>query len=92
MPDFEKGDKDIVKNYTPVSSLVVKDFERCVRASLFLACSNSLDSRQDGFLADGSCVTEMITFTEDQSSNMNEKSRIDIIYFLKASDSNCAKK
>lgn len=91
VPVFKKGDKNLVENYRPISltSLVMKVFERCVRTSLFSACSNRLDSRQHGFLADRSCVTQMIPFTEDLSSTINEKSRSDIIYFdfAKAFDS-----
>ena len=49
--------------------------------SLFTACSDMLDPRQHGFLADRSCVTQVIHFTEDLSMSLNEKSRSDIIYF-----------
>ena len=53
VPVFKKGDKN---------SLVMKVFERCVRTSLFTACSDLLDPRQHGFLADKSCITQMIPF------------------------------
>ena len=91
VPVFKKGDKNLVENYRPISltSLVMKVFERCVRTALFVACSNKLDARQHGFLADRSCITQMIPFMEDLSTTINEKSRSDIIYFdfAKAFDS-----
>ena len=91
VPVFKKGDENSVENYRPISltSLVMKVFERCVRTSLLTVCNDLLDPRQNSFLADRSCVTQMIPLTEDISMSLNEKSRSDIIYFdfAKAFDS-----
>ena len=51
-----------------------------MRTSLFTACSDLVDPRQQGLLADRPYVTQMIPFTEDLSMPLNEKSRSDITY------------
>ena len=91
VPVFKKGDKSTVENYRPISltSLVMKVFERCIKSTLFAACSDLLDPRQHGFINDRSCTTQMIPFTDNLALALNESSRVDIIYFdfAKAFDS-----
>ena len=75
VPVFTKGDKNSVENYMPISltSLVMEVFERCVRTSLLTVGNDLLDPRQHGFLADRSCVTQMISFTEDISMHVTQR-------------------
>ena len=91
VPVFKKGDKASVENYRPISltSLVMKVFERCIKNALHKACENSLDPRQHGFLNDRSCTTQMIPFTNDLALTINNKSKMDVVYFdfAKAFDS-----
>ena len=91
VPVFKKGDKSSVENYRPISltSLVMKVFERCIKTALYSVCEDVLDPRQHGFLNNRSCVTQMIPFLHDLATNLNDKTRSDIIYFdfAKAFDS-----
>lgn len=91
VPVHKKGDKGSVENYRPISltSLVMKVFERCIKNALYMACESSLDPRQHGFINDRSCTTQMIPFTNDLALTLNNKSKMDIIYFdfAKAFDS-----
>ena len=91
VPVFKKGDKSSVENYRPISltSLVMKVFERCIKTALYSVCEDVLDPRQHGFLNNRSCVTQMIPFLHDIATNLNNKTRSDIIYFdfAKAFDS-----
>ena len=91
VPVHKKGDKGSVENYRPISltSLVMKVFERCIKTALYLACVDKLDTRQHGFVNDKSCTTQMVPFTDDLALALNNRSRMDIIYFdfAKAFDS-----
>ena len=91
VPVYKKGDKGSVENYRPISltSLVMKVLERCIKNTLYKACENFLDPRQHGFINDRSCTTQMIPFTNDLALALNNKSRMDTIYFdfAKAFDS-----
>ena len=91
VPVHKKGDKGSVDNYRPISltSLVMKVFEKCIKSVLFSACEDLLDQRQHGFVNGKSCTTQMVPFTTDLALALNNKSKIDIIYFdfAKAFDS-----
>ena len=91
VPVLKKGDKSSVENYRPISltSLVMKVFERCIKTALYAACSDLLDNRQHGFVNERSCTTQMIPFTDNLALALNNRSRIDVIYFdfAKAFDS-----
>ena len=91
VPVHKKGDKSSVENYRPISltSLVMKVFERCIKTALYAACSDLLDNRQHGFVNERSCTTQMIPFTDNLALALNNRSRIDVIYFdfAKAFDS-----
>ena len=83
VPVHKKGDKSSVENYRPISltSLVMKVFERCIKTALYAACSDLLDNRQHGFVNERSCTTQMIPFTDNLALALNNRSRIDVIYF-----------
>ena len=67
----------------------MKVFERAIKVSLYSACEDLLDARQHGFVNGKSCTTQMIPFVNDLALAMNNKSRVDILYFdfAKAFDS-----
>ena len=56
-------------------------FEKCIKSSLYTECERFLDTRQHGFLSGKSCTTQMIPFIDSLAVALNNKSRIDIIYF-----------
>ena len=91
VPVHKKDDKASVENYRPISltSLVMKVFERSIKSALYEKCKDLLDTRQHGFLNNRSCTTQMLPFTDDLALALNNKSRIDVIYFdfAKAFDS-----
>jgi hypothetical protein len=91
VPIHKKGDKSLVDNYRPISltSLVMKVFERSIKSALYAKCVNLLDERQHGFLNHRSCTTQMIPFSNDIALALNDKTRVDIVYFdfAKAFDS-----
>ena len=67
----------------------MKAFEKCVRVELFESCKHLIDSSQHGFLPKKSCTTQMIPFVDNLALGIQQKSRIDVIYFdfAKAFDS-----
>jgi endonuclease/exonuclease/phosphatase family metal-dependent hydrolase len=91
VPVHKKDDKSLVENYRPISltSLIMKVFERSIKTALYDKCVGLLDTRQHGFMNDRSCTTQMVPFTNDLALALNNKSRIDVIYFdfAKAFDS-----
>ena len=64
IPIFKKGQKDLVKNYRPISltSLLVKTLERLIynRIFGFIESNNLLSSHQYGFRPGYSCTSQLI--------------------------------
>ena len=91
VPVHKKDDKVSVENYRPISltSLVMKVFEKCIRKELMHETEKFLDQRQHGFINGKSCTTQMVPFTYNLALGLNNKSKIDVIYFdfAKAFDS-----
>ena len=91
VPVHKKGEKGLVENYRPISltSLIMKVFEKCIRKELCSACEPYLNPRQHGFINSKSCTTQLVPFTYDLTSGLNNKAKLDIIYFdfAKAFDS-----
>ena len=59
----------------------MKVFEKCIKSSLYTECERFLDPRQHGFLNGKSCTTQMAPFIDNLAVALNNKSRVDIIYF-----------
>ena len=91
VPVHKKDEKGSVENYRPISltSLIMKVFERCIRKELLNSCEKLIDPRQHGFTNAKSCSTQMVPFTYDLTLTLNNKSKVDVIYFdfAKAFDS-----
>ena len=91
VPVHKKGEKGLVENYRPISltSLIMKVFEKCIRKELCSAYEPYLNPRQHGFINSKSCTTQLVPFTYDLTSGLNNKAKLDIIYFdfAKAFDS-----
>ena len=87
----KKDEKGSVENYRPISltSLIMKVFERCIRKVLLNSCEQLIDPRQHGFTNAKSCTTQIVPFTYDLTLTLNNKSKVDVIYFdcAKAFDS-----
>ena len=90
VPVYEKGDKNCIENYRPISltCIVSKIFEKCIRDEL-LSCKELIHDTQHGFLPNKSCVTQLLPFAHDISLGLNFGELIDVVYFdfAKAFDS-----
>ena len=91
VPVFKKGDKSSVTNYRPISltSLPMKIFEYCIRDLLLEKCDLLIRDSQHGFRKNRSCLTQLIPYVDKLAVALNNKSRIDAVYFdfAKAFDS-----
>jgi hypothetical protein len=91
VPVHKKGSRANVENYRPISltSIVVKQYEKFVRAKLMSLCRDLITPNQHGFLPRKSCTTQMVEFTDSLAVSLNSNCRIDSIYFdfMKAFDS-----
>ena len=67
----------------------MKFFERCIRKELLNSCEQLIDLRQHVFTNAKSCSTQVVPFTYDLTLTLNNKSKVDVIYFdfAKAFDS-----
>ena len=83
VPVYKKGSKNSVKNYRPISltSLIMKIYERIIRADLMKKIENKLDHRQHGFLPRKNCETQLIPFYDNIACSLNKGLSTDIVYF-----------
>ena len=83
VPVFKKDNKNKVTNYRPISltSLVMKVLERILYDELFTHTIYKIDKRQQGFLKNKSCNTNLLLFTESIARSLHEKIGTDVIYF-----------
>ena len=88
---FKKGEKSSVTNYRPISltSLLMKILEYCIKDFLIIECGHLIKASQHGFSTEKSCLTQLLPLIDKFSVAMNNKSRVDTIYFdfAKAFDS-----
>ena len=88
----KKGPREDAKNYRPISLTCIpsKIMETLVKVKVMehISSMGILNDRQHGFCNGRSCLTNLLTMTEDCSSNMDKKIPTDIIYldFAKAFD------
>ena len=59
----------------------MKVFERYIRKELLSSWEQHIDPRQHGFTNAKSCTTQMVSFTYDLTLTLNNKSKVDVIYF-----------
>ena len=67
----------------------MKVFERCIRKELLNSCEELINPRQHGFTNAKSCTTQMVLFRYDLTLILDDKPKVDVIYFdfAKAFDS-----
>jgi len=91
-PLHKKDSKALPSNYRPISltSHIIKVFERVVRKKLvnYLESNNFLCSRQHGFRAGRSCLTQLVHHLDDIIEALMNNNDFDTIYldFSKAFD------
>ena len=91
-PIHKKGPKYHSSNYRPISltSQPCRIMETVLRDEILnhLESTQLLRKSQHGFLPHRSCVTNLLTFLEDATRSVDEKSPVDVLYldFSKAFD------
>ena len=84
VPVFNKGDKQGVKNYRPVSLLTIcsKIFERIIynNACNYLVDNNLISQNQSGFKRGDSCINQLISVTHDLLNSLDEGLEVRVIF------------
>ena len=83
VPVYKKGNKQLVKNYRPVSLLNIdsKVFEKCLYDPLFLLFSFFLSRNQHGFVRGSSVQSNMLKFLKDIHEALDESSSNTVVAF-----------
>ena len=93
VPIHKGGSSADAKHYRPVSltSVLRKVLERLIRDTVcrHLVDHSLLSSSQHGFLKGKSCLTNLLTFLNDVTRNLDEGKEVEVFYldFRKAFDS-----
>ena len=92
VPVHKKGDKQILKNYRPISLLPIagKIFERLLydRMFEFFIANNLISKNQSGFRPGDSCINQLLSITQEiyQSFNDNLEVRAAFLDISKSFD------
>uniref|UniRef100_A0A3B3Q808 Reverse transcriptase domain-containing protein n=1 Tax=Paramormyrops kingsleyae TaxID=1676925 RepID=A0A3B3Q808_9TELE len=91
-PIFKKGDRSNPANYRPISltSITGKIMEAIIQVKMvdYLDANNIIKDSQHGFRRGRSCLTNLLEFFEEATSEIDHKKAYDVIYldFQKAFD------
>ena len=90
-PILKKGSRYKVCNYRPISLLPVlsKIFEKLLHIEIYRHVSKHIAPEQHGFVSQRSTVTNLVEYTRDIATHINNKDQVDSVYtdFSKAFDS-----
>ena len=92
IPLFKKGSRHQAQNYRPVSltSIIGKLVENIIKVKLMshLEQYNLINESQHGFLSGRSCLTNLLEFLENATSEVDSGNPVDLVYldFSKAFD------
>lgn len=98
VPVFKSGDKQVIPNYRPISLICTccKILEHIIHKHVvtYLTENNLLSQNQHGFRAGFSTVTQLLGFTHDIASTLNDRGQVDAIFidYSKAFDTVCHNK
>ena len=83
VPVYEKGDKQLVKNYRPVSLLNIDSevFEKFLYGPLFLHFSLFLSRNQHGFVRRRQVQSNMLKFSKDIHEALDKNSSDTVVAF-----------
>ena len=59
----------------------MKTYEQVVRDKLLSICGHLIDDRQNGFMMNRSCCTQLVTFCDSLALSLNENIQTNVIYF-----------
>lgn len=81
-PVHKSGSRNEVTNYRPISKLCLfaKVLERVVHSQLYSALTNFFIPEQHGFLKRRSTATNLLSFTDFVTSNMDSGGQVDSIF------------
>ena len=89
-PILKKGDPSLVDNYRAICLLsnFAKAFEMCLYEEIFAQVKSIISPLQHGFFSSRSTVTNLTSFTEFATTNLDAHQQIDTVYtdFSKAFD------
>ena len=91
-PIFKKGNKNLVENYRPISltSQLCRILEKILKNIIteYLNNHELIHPSQHGFLKNKSCLTNLLTFLENVTKDVDKGLPVDVIYldFMKAFD------
>ena len=95
VPTTQKGDKQNLKNYRPISLLPVagKIFEKRLYNNMyeFFTESNSISPNQSGFKPGDSCINQLLSITHEIYKSFDDSLEVRAIFLdtLKAFDKVC---
>ena len=82
VPVFKKDNKEQAENYRPISllSIVSKVMERCLFNAIRDHVFNPICPCQHGFIAERSCVTQLVEVLDQIGTKLDREGQVDIIY------------
>lgn len=81
-PIFKNGNRNEIKNYRPISKLCIfaKILEKIVYSQVYSSVSSSFIPEQHGFLKKRSTTSNLLTFVEYVTLNMDSGAQVDSIF------------
>ena len=82
VPVFKKDNKEQAENYRSISllSIVSKVMERCLFNAIGDHVLNLISTCQHGFIAEQSCVTQLVEVLDQTGTKLDRGGQVDIIY------------
>ena len=82
VPVFKKDNKEQAENYRPISllSIVSKVMERCLFNAIRDHAFNPISPCHHGFIAERSCVTQLVEVLDQIGTKLDREGQVDIIY------------
>ena len=81
-PVFKKDNKEQAENYRPISllSIVPRVMEWCIFTAIRDHVFNLISACQHGFIAERSCVTQLVEVLDQIGTKLDRGVQVDIIY------------
>ena len=82
VPVFKKDNKEQAENYRPISllSITSKVMEWCISNAIGDHVFNLISACQHGFIAEQSCVTQLVEVLDEIGTKRDRGGQVDIIY------------
>ena len=82
VPVHKKGDKQILKNYRPISLLAGKILERLLydRMFEFFIANNLISKNQSGFRPGDSCINQLLSITQEIYQSVDDNLEVRAVF------------